>query len=275
MAEPPLTQSQLRGLCYVLGDTAHGLSGSEIGRLLAECQIDDVAAGMAKHDRLYGALSERQALDMSSSNVLAFVQEALSPVRYTHRIEFYEELRRGANRVLSFAGFFVQEDGKIRRMSPSKTIPEAVEKAGALLSELSRRNIHPAVQRSCRTEVLQEDYAGAVFEAAKGMADALRAKAHSGKDGWELVDYSLGVGRKDRPRLAFNNLESETDWAQHQGFQSLLKGVFSMFRNPPAHTPKIRQIISEADALDALTLISLLSRRIDELVPTGDAKPPS
>ena len=268
MAEPPLSTSQLRGLCGVLGDTAHGLTGSEIGRLLAECGIDDPGT-MTKRDRLFEALSEWQQTDRSSNNVLAFVQAAMDPVRYAHRAEFYTELRETTNKVLSFAGFFVAEDGKLRRMAPAKTIDEAIETASGLMSELSRRRIHPAVIKSCRSELLQEDLAHAVFEAAKGMADALRDKARSTKDGWELVDYSLGGGRKKTPRLALNKLESDTDWAEHLGLVSLLKGVFSMFRNPSAHTPRVRQIVSEIDALDALSLISLLHRRIDNLVPTG------
>jgi uncharacterized protein (TIGR02391 family) len=269
MAEPPLTQGQLRGLCYALGDTAQGLSGGEIGRLLAECRIEDVAAGMAKRDRLFGALSEQQTLDKSSNNVLAFVQAALSPVRYTHRQEFYEQLRRDTNKVLSFSGFFVQDDGKIRRMVPSKTIPEAIEQAGALMTELARRQIHSAVINSARSDILQGDYARAVFEATKGMAEALREKVHSNEDGWELVDYALSGNRKKRPRFAVNKLESDTDWAEHNGLASLLKGVFSLLRNPPAHTPRSKYSISEIDALDSLSLISMLHRRIDSLVATG------
>jgi hypothetical protein len=41
------------------------------------------------------------------------------------------------------------------------------------------------------------------------------------------------------------------------------------FRNPTAHEPKIYWPINEQDALDLLSLISLLHRRLDEV--TGNA----
>jgi uncharacterized protein (TIGR02391 family) len=268
MAEPPLPEAQLRGLCYALGDTSLGLSGSEISQLLAECRIEDVAPGMAKRDRLFGALHQQQSLDKSSNNVLAFIQAALSPARYTRREEFYENLRRASNKVLSFAGYFVQDDGKIRRMAPSRTIREAVEKAGALMSELTRRQIHAAVIKDARSDILQEDYARAVLEATKGMAEALREKVHSKADGSDLVDYALSGNANRRPRFAMNPLESETDWSEHHGLASLLKGVFSLLRNPPSHKPRSKYSISDIDALDSLSLISMLHRRIEQLVST-------
>ena len=40
-AEPPLSDANLEALCDTLGDTGIGLTGSEIGRFLRECNIDD------------------------------------------------------------------------------------------------------------------------------------------------------------------------------------------------------------------------------------------
>lgn len=40
-AEPPRSDANLEALCDILGDTGTGLTGSEIGRFLRECNIDD------------------------------------------------------------------------------------------------------------------------------------------------------------------------------------------------------------------------------------------
>lgn len=47
---------------------------------------------------------------------------------------------------------------------------------------------------------------------------------------------------------------------------NLLKGLFGMFRNTTAHAPKITWRIEEQDALDILSLISLVHRRLDNAI---------
>ncbi len=49
----------------------------------------------------------------------------------------------------------------------------------------------------------------------------------------------------------------------------LIKGLFGMFRNTTAHAPKIKWTIDEQDALDSLTLASMLHRTLDKCVKTG------
>jgi uncharacterized protein (TIGR02391 family) len=45
-----------------------------------------------------------------------------------------------------------------------------------------------------------------------------------------------------------------------------MRGVFSAFRNPEAHEPKVHWHVSEADALDLLSALSLIHRRLDSAV---------
>ena len=47
---------------------------------------------------------------------------------------------------------------------------------------------------------------------------------------------------------------------------NLLKGVFGTFRNTTAHAPKITWEINELDALDILSMISLIHRKLDKAV---------
>jgi len=44
--------------------------------------------------------------------------------------------------------------------------------------------------------------------------------------------------------------------------------VFSAFRNTTAHAPKIHWNITELDALDILTTMSLVHRRLDNAIRT-------
>ena len=49
---------------------------------------------------------------------------------------------------------------------------------------------------------------------------------------------------------------------------NLIKGVFGAFRNTAAHAPQIHWAVSEQDALDILTTLSLVHRRLDAAIQT-------
>ena len=72
----------------------------------------------------------------------------------------------------------------------------------------------------------------------------------------------------ERPVLAINSLQTETEKSEHKGFALLLKGCFAAIRNPLAHEPKILWQ-GEDDAADYFSLISLLHRKLDDGVPTN------
>ncbi len=74
--------AHLESICKVLADTADGLTGTEIGRLLAGLNIHDPAVGETKWKRLFAALSNQQRRDGCGNNVVRFILEAMSPVRY-------------------------------------------------------------------------------------------------------------------------------------------------------------------------------------------------
>lgn len=260
--------SQLERICSVLADTSTGLTGSEIGRLLAEVGIDDPLPAMTKRHRLHAALRARQGKDSCGNKIVEFIHRAMNPVRYTGSSGYYETKRQELNEVLAFCGLGLGEDGALRRQTAARTLTEAEERAGCLRSELHRRGVHGDVLAFCRSELLQKNFFHAVFEATKSVADKIRARTGLTGDGAELVDQAFGSGKAGMPFLAFNSLQTETERSEHTGMMNLMKGMFGAFRNVTAHAPKISWLISEQDALDLLTIASLLHRRLDTAVRT-------
>lgn len=137
------------------------------------------------------------------------------------------------------------------------------------LGECQRR--HSVGNHACRTELLQDNYFHAVLEATKSVAEKIRVRTGLTRDGHRLVDDAFGQAGGSSPRLAFNSLRTDTERSEHLGLMNLMKGAFSAFRNPTAHEPKTRWVVSEEDALDLLSVLSLLHRRLDNavLVPRG------
>ncbi len=258
------SDTQLESICDVLADTNGGLTGSEMGTILARLVIPDPMPTMTKRHRLFEALAKRQIQTRSGNAVVAFIQEAMNPVRYTGDHVLFDSRRNALNTILAFFGYSLGEDGKFRlRTQPAHTLTEAEEAAGRLRSELSRRGVHHDVLRFCRPELLQENYFHAVFEATKSVADKIREKSEVDGDGSELVDRVFGIGKQGMPLLAFNRLQTETERSEHTGLMQLMKGMFGVFRNVTAHAPKVKWPISEQDALDLLTIASYLHRRLD------------
>ena len=114
---------------------------------------------------------------------------------------------------------------------------------------------------------MQENYFHAVFEAAKGLAERIREKTGLKIDGVNLVRQSFERPRNGLPRLVINSLDSQTELNEHDGFMNLLLGSIQMFRNPIAHTPRVKWQRDLEDAVDCLTLISFLHFVIDECHP--------
>ncbi|WP_230086866.1 MULTISPECIES: TIGR02391 family protein [Providencia] len=65
------------------------------------------------------------------------------------------------------------------------------------------------------------------------------------------------------PYLALNSLQTDSEKSEQKGFINLLVGLFGTFRNTTAHAPKITWKINEIDALDILSMVSLIHRRLD------------
>lgn len=253
-------ETHLQALCDIIGDTSEGLTGSEIGRLLSQCGIRDPEPSMTKRHRLFLALRAKQETDGCANNVLNFVQTVINPVRFVGNNTGFQELRGQLNEVLAFAGLFVAEDGKAKRVTAATTLPEAQARAGRLRAALQQRGVHHDVLRFCRAELLQDNYFHAVFEATKSVAQKIRDKTGLTGDGAEIVDQAFGI---NTPMLAINTLRTETEQSEQKGFANLLKGMFGTLRNPTGHAPKITWKIEEQDALDLLSLVSYLHRRLD------------
>lgn len=257
--------SVLESLAKTLGDTGEGFTGSQIGALLAEKEFPDPLAGATKWKRLYQAFVEKQASDRCANNIGAFIEHAMSPARHYNRHEWYSDTKHNLNQILSFAGIELGENGKLKSIDRVHTISEAKARASKLKEVLLIRKVHPDVLVFCREELLVDNYFHAVFEATKSVAEKIRLKTGLSTDGSALIDEAFTFKNKI-PHLALNSLQTESEQSEQKGFANLLKGLFGTFRNTTAHAPKITWAIQEQDALDILSMVSLVHRRLDSAI---------
>lgn len=259
----PFSSQHLEAACRVLGDTQRGLTGSQIERLLQEIQVEDISPGHTKWKRLFNALAGAQNKHRVGNHLLMFIKRAMNPVSYARDKDAFDWRRSELNVVLAFSGFQVREDGEVIRSTKETTLAGARARAGRLKATLESRHVHPEVLKYCRAELLQENYFHSVLEATKSVAQRIREISGLGTDGADLVNSAFS---SKTPILALNSLETETEKSEQRGFSNLLIGLFGAIRNPVAHAPKISWPMPEQDALDILTLISFIHRKLDVVV---------
>jgi uncharacterized protein (TIGR02391 family) len=117
------------------------------------------------------------------------------------------------------------------------------------------------VQSEQNIELLQDNYFHCVLEATKSVAQKIRDKTGIEGDGATLVDQAFSI---ETALIALNTIQTESEQSEQKGFANLLKGIFGTFRNVLAHAPKISWAVNRIDAMDALTILSYIHRRLDE-----------
>ena len=257
----PFDDATIEGISRIVGATQGRFTGADIGRLLRACRITDPGE-MTKWRRIATALSDAQATTKSGSCVVAFIMASMQPVRWNNDRTGFNAMREDLSSVLAFSGLGVGDDGKVFRRKAARTHDE-VAVAKRLRDELVRRGGHAEVFKYCTKELVAEDCFGAVFEASKGLAERIRNMCGLDEDGSRLIQDAFEGAS---PMIAFNSLRTDTERNEQRGLASLMKGMFSAFRNPEAHEPKLIWHVSEADALDLLSTASLVHRRLDGAV---------
>lgn len=255
----PFDEGTVEGIARPVGEA---FTGSEIARLLGAARIPDPGE-MTKWRRITAALSTEQRRTGSGNCTVAFVKAVMTPVRWSSDPEGFDAVRGHLNSVLAYSGLEIRKDGLVYRRQVARTHDEARARSQRLREEVYRRGGHSEVFKYCTQELVAEDCFGAVFESTKGLAERIRQLTGLERDGVQLIQDAFDGSP---PMIAFSSLRTDTERNEQRGLTNMLKGVFSAFRNPAAHEPRLIWHVREDDALDLLSTLSLLHRRLDAAV---------
>lgn len=247
----------LEEICKVLGEY---VKGWQITTYLNQVKIREIDCSQTtKWKRLYNSFAYYQNTFQNNDKIIDFITLECAPSRYVNKEEDFYNLLEQINPQLAFAGLEILKTGKIQKIEKAHTISDAQQRAITLKGKLEKRKAHSMIFQYCKSELLQNNYFHAVFEAMKGLMQRIRTISGSSLDGTRLIEY---VFSKD-PVLIINNFQSQSEKDEHTGFCNLLKGLCGMFRNTEAHEPKITWNVTEQDALEILAIVSYCHRRLD------------
>lgn len=256
----PFSGQHLEAVCKVLGNNHYGLVSSEIGSLLQECGLNDVSRELTRWKRLYYSLAGAQNTYKVGNHVIMIINRALNPVTYSRDWEKFDWRVIELNDVLSFSGFGVRQDGKVIRTPQESTIKRTQDRAGAIRGALEDRGAHPEILSHCCEVLVAKNYFRAVTEAIERVAERVRNLSGTTADGVELIYLTFSV---QAPILTINSLETEAEISEQKGFVHILVGLFDAVRSPTEATSNVRWPITEEDALDILSLVSFVHRKLD------------
>lgn len=261
VTSPFISSFHLESICQMIAETDDGLKGSEIGKILADCQMKDTDPTLTKWKRLYNSFVESQNRLRNSNEILQFIRHAMHPTRYFGQDEIFQRRLNELNKRLSFIGIKMTDSATYENVSKANTLSEAQQRASHYKYKLEIRNVHPDIVKYCNAELLTENYFHSIFEAVKSVAERIRTMTGLYADGNVLADVAFSTAA---PLIRINLLRDDTERSEHIGFCNLIKALFGLIRNPTAHTPKIKFTIDEEEALDIMTMVSFVHRKLDK-----------
>ena len=127
--QPLISSEILENICRVIANTDTGLTGTEIGRILAESMIKDTDPSLTKWKRLFNAFANYQNTHRCSNNILTFLSRAMKPVRYVDNPEVFKHRLVELNKRLCFVGLELTEKAQYRKIPVSSTITNPMEES--------------------------------------------------------------------------------------------------------------------------------------------------
>ena len=252
----PFRNEALETLAQIIGDY---YSGSEITRLFSRSGYGDIVHdGSTKWRFVNNALLNLQKQGVGSPNhVLKVIQTACNPQGWINQREKYESLLNAINEVLSFYGLQVKDDGSLIQTSERSSTVQRSKSSDEIAFD--SRNFHPQIALHGRSHFCRGSYFHAVFECCKSFDSIVGKNTGIGKSGQPLMSESMSLNGP----LKFNSQQNQSERDEQQGVMYLCMGLMNAIRNPQAHEPELSWPMSREDALDVLSLISFLFRKIE------------
>jgi hypothetical protein len=183
--EASIPSPVMENICRVIANTETGLTGTEIGRLLADSLIHDTDPTLTKWKRLFNAFVTYQNKNQCSNNILNFVSKAMQPARYVDNPELFSHRLLELNKRLCFVGLELSENGKYRKIPISLTITNPF----ATSDKSSANDYEIAISFAGEDRLIAEDIAGKLkIDGVRVFYDSYEKATLWGKDLYEHLN---------------------------------------------------------------------------------------
>lgn len=254
----PFSLSALEALSKIIGDR---YTGTEISELFNKAGFPDIVHDSSTKWRfVYATFQDFQKMHDGNFRIVKVIQTLCDPQEFFGYPDYHEAMLKSVNEILAFNNLKVDENGKV--MISSSNSPKLRKTISRVEELFDSRSYHYEVRKHARNLFVEEKYFHAVFECCKAFDKYVQDKSKINKSGFSLMSESLSV----KGPLKLNGQTTDSEIDEQQGIMHLCMGLSSAVRNVKAHEPALEWPISEEDALDILSLISFLWRKIDSAI---------
>jgi len=248
----------LEALAKIIGDH---FTGTEVSELFRKAGFSEIRHdGGTKWRFVYSAMEQMQKQQYGNHNIAKLIQQLCDPQEYFSSPESHEEVCKKVNSILSFYGLIVGNDGKLRKTgdkatSLTKTIPENAK-------IFDDRHFHTKINQHARKLFIEGNYFHAVFECCKVYDKEVQDKSKISGYGARLMETALATSGT----VKINSQVSRTEINEQEGVMHLSVGLMRAIRNPQAHEPALDWPIIRDEALDLLSFLNFLFRKLDKAI---------
>lgn len=254
----PFKLPALEALAKIIGDR---YTGSEISEMFRKAGFPEITHdGGTKWRFVYASLEAMQKQKYGSVNVLKIIQQLCDPQEYFSSPESHAGICKQVNGILRFYGLQVGDDGKIRKTGEKSTVLNKPIPENAKFFD--ERNLHSKVVQHGRKLFVEGNYFHAVFECCKAYDKDVATTSQIQDHGAGLMSKAFSLSGT----LKLNRQTTETEKNEQEGIMHLSMGLMRAVRNPQSHEPALDWPITKEDALDMLSFLSFLFRKLDKCV---------
>ena len=253
----PFDLSALNAFANIIADQ---FTGSEMTDFFRRADFPEIVHdGSTKWRFAYKSLEELQNRPYGPYNIAKILERLCNPQEYFGNTDEREFVVKSVNEILSHYELEVKMD--TNKIVFNTTITPTLNSNKSQRENLyNSRYYHYEIQKHSRNLFIEGKYFHAVFECCKAFDKYVQEKSKIEKTGSKLMTEALKISGT----LKLNQQITSSDKNEQLGVMNLCIGLMSAVRNTGAHEPELNWPIKQNDAMDILSLLSFLWRKIDD-----------
>jgi uncharacterized protein (TIGR02391 family) len=256
---PQLNRSALEEVSKNIGDR---YTGTEITAFFHKAGFANVSFdGSTKWRFVFSVLEQIQSGSSGNVHIAKILETLCSPQEFFGKPEAHAQIVERIDEIVSFYG--LQVDPKTGKLLLAEESRAGLHQRKSMEAQaFDARKLHPEVIKHGRELFVQGKHFHAVFECCKAFDRFVANKAQIDDHGDKLMGAALSANGT----LKLNSQRTQTELNEQEGIMHLGKGLMRAIRNPEAHEPQLDWTITQQDALDILSLVSFLYRKIETAI---------
>lgn len=246
----------LEALAKIIGDR---YTGTEISELFRKAGFPNIVHdGGTKWRFVYASLENLQNQKYGPINIAKIIQQLCDPQEYFSIPDLHAEICKQVNQILGFYGLAVVEDGRVKKLGEKTTsLLKSIPENAKIFDD---RQFHAKIVQHARKLFIEGNYFHAVFECCKVYDKEVQSKSQMSGYGSKLMETALATSGT----LKLNTQQTRTELNEQEGVMHLSVGLMRAIRNPQAHEPALDWPINREEALDLLSFLNFLFRKLDK-----------